>query len=291
MNPSADLQITAADAPDPVVVGGNVTYTLTLRNNGPSPAAGVTVSDTLPAGLTHVSTTTTKGTCSGTATVSCNLGTVNAGAANDVTVTIVASVGQAAVPSVTNTASASSSTGDPSAANNQASAATTVNPSADLQITATDAPDPVFVGGNVTYTLTVHNNGPSPAAGVTVSDSLPAALTLVSATSTNGTCSGHHDRELRDRHDQRRRRQRRDVTIVAHGGSGRGAERHQHGHGVVVDGGPERGEQPGERRHDREPLGRRADHRDRCARTRSLWAATSPTRSRSATTAPARPPA
>ena len=190
VNPSADLQITQETRRTRCVVGGNVTYTLTLRNNGPSPAAGVTVSDALPAGLTHVSTTTTGGTCSGTATVTCNLGTVNAGAANDVTITIVASVGQAAVPSVTNTASASSSTGDPTSANNQASAATTVNPSADLQITATDAPDPVFVAGNVTYTLTVRNNGPSPAAGVTVSDSLPAALTLVSTTSTNGTCSG-----------------------------------------------------------------------------------------------------
>ena len=86
------------------MVGGNVTYTLTLGNNGPSPAAGVTVSDTLPAGLTFVSASTTKGTCAGTASVSCNLGTVNAGAANDVTITIVASAGQAAVPSVTNTA-------------------------------------------------------------------------------------------------------------------------------------------------------------------------------------------
>ncbi len=188
--PSADISVTQTDSPDPVTVGGNVTYTMKVRNLGTNPAAAVTLSDPLPAGLTHVSRTTTKGTCSGTTTVTCNIGTVNTGAANEVTVTIVAATGPAAVPSVTNTATVTTSSSDSSSANNQASASTTVNPSADLSLTNTDSPDPVAVGGNVTYTLTVHNNGPSPAAGVTVSDPLPASLTKVSATSTQGTCSG-----------------------------------------------------------------------------------------------------
>src|SRR5207245_272114 len=119
-------------------------------------------SDPLPAGLTLVSAASSQGTCSGTATISCNIGTVSAGAANDVTVTIVATAGQAAVPGITNTATVSATTADPSASNNTASAPTTVNPSADLQLTKTDSPDPVSAGNNLTYTLLVHNAGPSP---------------------------------------------------------------------------------------------------------------------------------
>ena len=53
--PQANLAITKSDSADPVVSGSNFSYTLTVTNNGPSSAQTVSVSDTLPAGVTYVS--------------------------------------------------------------------------------------------------------------------------------------------------------------------------------------------------------------------------------------------
>ena len=110
----ADLAIVKGDAPDPVVAGSNLTYTLTVTNGGPDAAAAVQVSDTLPAGVSFVSASSSAGSCSGTATVVCSLGTVANG--GSVTVTIV--VTPSAAGSLGNTATVSSSTDDPVSANN-----------------------------------------------------------------------------------------------------------------------------------------------------------------------------
>lgn len=59
----------------------------------------------------------------------------------------------------------------------------------DLSVTQTDSPDPALPGGNVTYTLTVHNAGPLPATSVTLSDTLPDGAIFVSATPSQGTCN------------------------------------------------------------------------------------------------------
>jgi uncharacterized repeat protein (TIGR01451 family) len=62
------------------------------------------------------------------------------------------------------------------------------DPGADLAITKTDAPDPVSLGGVLTYTLTVTNNGPGAAGSVTATDQLPKNVTLRSARSDRGRC-------------------------------------------------------------------------------------------------------
>jgi uncharacterized repeat protein (TIGR01451 family) len=123
---AADLQLSKTDSPDPVFTGADVTYTITVHNDGPDAAGDVSVSDPLPTGVTLVSASSTHGTCAGTATVSCDLGTVDAGGPNDAVVTIEAAVGPAAVPSITNTASVTSSTPDPISSSNEASANTGV---------------------------------------------------------------------------------------------------------------------------------------------------------------------
>jgi uncharacterized repeat protein (TIGR01451 family) len=186
--PQADLALTKIASPSPAITqNNNLTYTLTVTNNGPSPATGVVLTDLLPAGVNFVSSTPSQGTCAGTATVTCNLGTIASGAS--VTVTIVV---QPPTPgSINNTASVAANESDPNTANNAASAATTVNPAtADLTLTKTDSPDPVPANGSLTYTLLVFNNGPDPATSVVLTDTLPAGVALASASPNQGSCTG-----------------------------------------------------------------------------------------------------
>ncbi len=117
--PSADLQITKAGTPATVALGHNLTYTLTVRNNGPDPATGVTVSDTLPASETLVSATPSQGACTST---TCTLGNLGSGAS--ATITVVARAN--ATGSVTNTASVHGNESDPDPANNTAAATNSV---------------------------------------------------------------------------------------------------------------------------------------------------------------------
>lgn len=69
-------------------------------------------------------------------------------------------------------------------------ATTIVSLLSDLAVTVSHSPDPVRVGSNLTYTINVTNNGPDPATNVTVTDSLPPEVTFLSATASQGACSG-----------------------------------------------------------------------------------------------------
>jgi acyl-homoserine-lactone acylase len=59
---------------------------------------------------------------------------------------------------------------------------------ADLAVTQTDSPDPVFAGERLTYTLTVTNNGPDTANTVTLADALAKSVRAGSVRTTQGSC-------------------------------------------------------------------------------------------------------
>src|SRR5262249_18685901 len=93
---------------------------------------------------------------------------------------------------ISNTATVSSSTGDPNGANNSATATTSVIRRADLQVVSkTDAPDPVILNTPLTYTISLRTNGPSVATGVVLTDPLPPGLDFINCSSTGGgVCGG-----------------------------------------------------------------------------------------------------
>jgi uncharacterized repeat protein (TIGR01451 family) len=122
----SDLAITKADAPDPVAVGGSLTYTLTVTNNGPDPSTDSSVTDTLPPGVTFVSATPSQGACSEAAgTVSCTLGSLALGAS--ATIQIVVTVDATALSPLSETATVTGAETDPAAANNSATAETMIS--------------------------------------------------------------------------------------------------------------------------------------------------------------------
>jgi uncharacterized repeat protein (TIGR01451 family) len=191
----ADVRVSKTDSPDPVIAGQTLTYTLTVANDGPSPAANVIADDFLPAGVTIVSVIATGGaSCiagvpgDSSRPTECTFGTLAASTSR--TMTVVVTVGAGVTGTITNDASVRSDQVDPNGANNVATAITTVSGSADLVIQKSGTPSPVLAGKLLTYQLKVFNNGPSSAAGVVVEDLLPRQVTFVKATIANGagTC-------------------------------------------------------------------------------------------------------
>lgn len=171
---AVDLSITKTASPEPVFVGELLAYTITVQNNGTTDATLVRVTDQLPSGVSFESATTPA--CSqASGTVTCELGTL--ASTNQATVEI--KVRPTTAGQISNTANVSWQ-GDPVGHSSQP-VQTTVNPVADLALTATAIPEPVVAGELLTYTLVVLNNGPSDAAEVSVKDTLPADASFAGA--------------------------------------------------------------------------------------------------------------
>jgi uncharacterized repeat protein (TIGR01451 family) len=187
--PVADLSIAKTSAPASGNVNGGqaVAYTLQVNNAGPSTATSVSVSDPLPAGSTFVSATGTGWSCNQAAgTVTCTMASLPVGAANPITINITAP--NTAGP-LNNTATVSSAVADPTPGNNSSTSNLTVVASADLSITKTPSSATAYSGAQFSYTLAVTNGGATPAANVSVTDTLAAGTGFVSATGAGWTCN------------------------------------------------------------------------------------------------------
>ncbi|MEU4158021.1 hypothetical protein [Actinoplanes sp. NPDC026670] len=198
-------------------VGDTLTYSVTTRNDGGTPATLSAITDVLPAGTTYVAgslksvtgTTTTKPTdaagddvgeyVSGTGTVKLRVGT---GATGSVGGTLAPGESQTLSyqvvvgSSIANSALSNDATAtytevvtntSPTSTSNTSTIA--VNPAADLSVTAALAGSAVVAGQQASYTVTANNAGPSTAATVVLTATVPSGLTGVTAASTGGTCS------------------------------------------------------------------------------------------------------
>lgn len=185
----ADLSLAKSGAPT-VVAGTEMTYLITVRNDGPSSATAVKVADTLPLGVSFVTVTPSQGSCTsgqpGARDLVCGLGNLAAAAQATVTVRVFVAPDVAAGTILFNQAVVSSATADPDNDDVRASVSTTVSASANLGVTKTDSPDPVIAGNNLTYTITVTNAGPSTAQSVVISDTLPTGASYVGGEDGNG---------------------------------------------------------------------------------------------------------
>ncbi|MDA0769234.1 MAG: DUF11 domain-containing protein [Chloroflexi bacterium] len=184
----ADLVLTKGDSPDPVQVGDHLTYTLVVTNHGPATSTSVMLEDTLPGNVTFVSASSTSGTCSETSgLVTCSLGDLSLGGVVTATIIVIPNV----ATDITNTARVHGNEDDPNNSNNDAAEITTVVASsnqADISVDKAGSPNPVPVGGSLTFIVGVVNHGPATSTGVTLVDTLPAEVTFSSATATAGTC-------------------------------------------------------------------------------------------------------
>lgn len=197
----ADLSITKT-ATSGFSVGNNATYNLSVTNNGPQSASGtITVSDTLPTGLSYVSGTGTGWSCSaaGSVVTCTNPGPVANGATMNA-ITLTVAVASDAVPSVTNTATAASTTFDQSAANNSSSVTKSV-----MNLVLSKSVNPSgsqIPGTDLAYTVAFTNSGGATASSFVITDPIPTntdfkvgsvsnslgstGLTVVVAYSNNG---------------------------------------------------------------------------------------------------------
>ena len=160
---TADLSVTITDSPDPVITGSNLTYTITVSNNGPGTAQSVAITDELPASVTFVSCTPTVGGICGGADNNRTISFASLDSSSSVTITLVVSVN--GVDGIANTVSVMSATSDAASANNSATASTGVQaPPSILSINDVVAGE--GNSGSTTLIFTVSSSTPAPAGGI-----------------------------------------------------------------------------------------------------------------------------
>ena len=173
----ADLGVSIAATPNPVIAGDGLSYLVTVRNNGPSTARNVGAEIPLPNALTYTSSSVgLVGSCglqTNTNTVSCELGDLARGGQAVITIYTTVSAATAQGSVLGTTATVDSDTTDPGPTLNSATVNTNVVTSADLEISLTSDALRYKPSKIIHYSIKVGNKGLSDARNVAISQVLP----------------------------------------------------------------------------------------------------------------------
>ena len=204
---------------DESVAGGRVEYSIVVRNLGPEAATQVEVADILPAnttvhsafviddsidgmGLGQAQPTdpqpqpelvegegegegegTTADSCTHTPDAGnlliCTLGDMESGSVKEISIKVDTDPAIMGGSTMTNTAEVTSATVDPATANNRDEAIIAMSSQSSLFIESSASNPNPAIGEEITYTVSVRNNGPSVARGVSIHQSLPAEMEFV----------------------------------------------------------------------------------------------------------------
>ncbi|MFD4894141.1 hypothetical protein ACFWNL_27665 [Kitasatospora sp. NPDC058397] len=192
--PTTGLSVTKTPDKNPYIPGQPLTYTIVVKNSGPSDATGVSVRDTLPASVQNFTWTCTAASgssCGSTASGTGNIDTtVNIAAGGQVTYTLTGTVPADATGALDNRATVTPPGGatDPGCTPNCTSTANPIPPGgqATLGISKVLLTNPVVPGQQIQWRITVTNSGPSRARNVVVSDTVPSGVTGASMTADTG---------------------------------------------------------------------------------------------------------
>ncbi|KJS56981.1 hypothetical protein VM98_03485, partial [Streptomyces rubellomurinus subsp. indigoferus] len=179
------LSVTKTPDKSPYVPGQPLTYTIVVKNDGPSDAVGASVRDTLPAAIQNFTWTCTAvggSSCGGAASGTGNINTtVDIPAGGQVSYRLTGTVPPDAVGSLDNRATVTPPSGatDPGCSPDCTSRANPVPPDhqANLVVSKTLLTSPVVPGQPIKWQVEVTNNGPSTARNVVVTDRIPAGVT------------------------------------------------------------------------------------------------------------------
>jgi uncharacterized repeat protein (TIGR01451 family) len=192
---TADLKLAKTGSPETPDAGDpdGLSYTITVENTGPATANNVHLIDPLPARFTPSSAGGGGFTCNlppAGGTLVCTRPSLTV-AAGPVDITVVGTIALAGGAEVLkNSASVEATQGDPRTDDNTATASNLVIPAADLDLFKAEDKASLRPGDDITYTLTVRNQGPSDALNVTLADTLGGpARTILSVTPSQGSCT------------------------------------------------------------------------------------------------------